>query len=74
MGWFWIAAGDQELFRYTDAALAYVASQNPDLPPPALPYDDYQVARYWEDLMEMLPEILDPVPTDLAAHVADTGG
>ncbi len=71
MGWFWIEISGQELFRYTDAARKYWESQDPDCPPHALPYEDYQVARYWEDLVGMLPEILDLIPDDLAALVAD---
>jgi hypothetical protein len=75
MGWFWITARDQELFRYTDAAQQFFQAGS-DSPMPALPYEDYPVARYWEDLIEMLPSILDPIPDDIAVRIQDseTGG
>ncbi len=72
LGWFWITVGDDELFRYTDEAMAFWA--RPEFAvAPALPYEDYQVARYFEDLMEMLPEILDAVPADIAARTLEAG-
>lgn len=70
-GWFWIEVGDQELFRYSEEALSYWARQESDQPPVPLPYENYQVARYWEDLLAMLPAVLEPLPADLAARVAD---
>lgn len=74
LGWFWIEVGDQELFRYTRKALEHWQRQDPDAEPLLLPYEDYQVARYWEDLLEMLPAILDPLPDDLAGRVAHPKG
>ncbi len=32
-----------------------------------MPYVDYYVVRLWEDLLEMLPDVLQPVPARLAA-------
>ena len=34
------------------------------------PHLDYQVARFWIDLEEMLPDILDPLPSALARAMA----
>ena len=67
------------MFRYTREALEHWTAQQvqagaPFPPPHFLPYEDYQVARYWEDLLEMLPDILDPIPDDFAARVADAEG
>ncbi len=67
-GWFWIEADGQELFRYTAAinwgyANSYLQSLSP------LRYENYQVSRYWEDVLEMLPVILDTVPIDLAPRL-----
>jgi hypothetical protein len=70
-GWFWIEIGGQELFRYSLQALRYRERQEPGHRPAPLPYENYQVARYWEDLLALLPAVLDPLPADLAARVAD---
>ncbi|MQY10336.1 hypothetical protein SRB5_04430 [Streptomyces sp. RB5] len=56
-GWYWLEAGSHELLRYT----------GPDDPP----YVDYYVARLWEDLREILPTVLEPVPADLVTFIAD---
>lgn len=69
-GWFWIEAGEQELFRYT-AEVQHYGQHYPGTALPVLPHEDYQVARYWEDLLEMITAILDPVPDDIAARIAD---
>jgi len=73
-GWFWIEAGGQELFRYTEEVLHHWHQQVPEGCLSPLPYENYQVARYWEDLLELLPAILDPLPPDLVARVADARG
>lgn len=70
-GWFWIQAGNVKLFRYTDAALRYWETEYPLARPTPLPYEDYPVVRYWEDLLQMLPAVLDPVPDDLCERIAD---
>lgn len=36
-----------------------------------MPYEDYQLARLWEDLLQCLPAVLDPVPDDLVQHTQD---
>ncbi|MEO7719658.1 MAG: DUF5984 family protein [Capsulimonas sp.] len=69
-GWFWIDIGGQQLFRYSQQILDHWA-QEPQAYVSLLPFDDYQVTRYWEDLLEMVPSILDPLPSDLAARVSD---
>jgi hypothetical protein len=68
-GYFWVDVAGQELFRYSQAVLnhwqqCYPAERD-------LPYTNYNIARYWEDLLEMLPAVLDPVPDDLAQRVVD---
>jgi len=69
-GWFWIEIDGQELFRYTQAVLNHWARDYPGASF-ALPYEDYQLARDWEDMLDMLPAILDPLPQDIALQVAD---
>lgn len=73
-GWFWIEVAGQELFRYSRAALDFWQQQDPGTDVIPSPYTDYQVARYWEDLLQMLPVVLDPLPSDLATRVADAEG
>lgn len=69
-GWCWWQVGTQELFRYTPAVLAYWAAEFPAYPKP-LPYVDYQVVRPWEDLLQCLPTVLEPVPDGLVQHTQD---
>lgn len=59
-GWYWMHVGTEELFRYTDDILArweHPTNHNEDLP-----YVDYYVVRLWEDLLAMLPHVLEPIP------------
>ncbi|WP_436777348.1 DUF5984 family protein [Yinghuangia sp. YIM S09857] len=59
-GWYCIDVGAAELLRYAD--------ESPD------PFDahvDYYVARLWEDLVDLLPAVTEPVPGDLTAFLAD---
>jgi len=66
-GWYWIEAGSAELFRYNRPLVAKWRREYSDVPwLEALPYVDYQVSRLWEDVLEILPAVLDPVPSRLA--------
>lgn len=59
-GQYWIRAGENNLFEYADhAQLAGVTR-----------YCSYQVVRLYEDLMEMLPHILEPVPSPLVQYLS----
>lgn len=77
LGWYWIEAGDAELFRYSQAAINVMVREQPDAPwaldMQKMPYDDYQVSRLWEDLLELLPDVLEPVPPQLAAFLGPDG-
>ncbi len=62
-GWYWIRAGEEELFRAKDSYLAtFQRTQR-------LPYVNYQVVRLWEDLQDNLPGILEPVPAVLLRQI-----
>lgn len=64
-GWYWIATPDGDVPLNPPEFNAAFA------PPPDFdPHLDYQVARLWMDLEEMLPAILEPLPEDLARAVA----
>lgn len=54
-GWYWLELAGQELFRGREPA-------RPGEPP----YVDYQVVRLWEDLLDLVPAVLAPVPADIA--------
>jgi hypothetical protein len=56
LGDFWLGLGGQEILRVRE-----------DDTPGASPYCDYQLARYWEDLLAMLSDVLEPIPADLVA-------
>ncbi|ANW02365.1 DUF5984 family protein [Bradyrhizobium icense] len=58
-GEYWIQAGDAALFEYSDHARNAGAKR----------YCDYQVVRLYEDLMEILPSILEPVPEPLVPYI-----
>ncbi|MEO6889572.1 MAG: DUF5984 family protein [Ktedonobacteraceae bacterium] len=65
-GWYWLQVNENdEIFRYSPELLAYWQAE--DLGEPRfLPYADYYVVRFWEDLLEILPRILEPLPPRLA--------
>jgi len=55
---YWIQVGDTALFEYSENARAAGTGR----------YVEYQVVRLYEDLLEMLPYILEPVPTHLIQY------
>ena len=63
-GCYWIDAGGEELFRYWDEALAKWPRD-----PFAGPYIDYQVIRLYEDLINILPHVLQPIPPPLRGYI-----
>jgi len=58
-GEYWIEVGESTLFEYREHARNGGAR-----------YCDYQVVRLYEDLMEMLPYILEPVPAPLVPYIS----
>ncbi|ALC11499.1 DUF5984 family protein [Sphingopyxis sp. 113P3] len=63
-GRYWINAGVATLFEYSDRVRHSDGSR----------YCDYYVARIFEDVMNMLPTILEAVPQDLRAYVSGNSG
>lgn len=70
-GWYWIELGDQELLRYSPDTLRRFRSD--DLGP-RHPYVDYYIARLWEDLIDLPPMVMQPVPDDLQRFVTAVAG
>lgn len=64
-GEYWIQAGDNALLEYS----AYVQNKSW-----ATRYCDYQVVRLYEDLMEMVPYVLEPVPDSLVPYLSGESG
>lgn len=66
-GWYWLKCGEEELFRYADELIkAWAAKGMGEF---KLPYVDYHVVRLWEDILQMLPEILNPIPKHLLQKI-----
>jgi hypothetical protein len=59
-GQYWIQAGNSTLFEYNQPVQTAGGPQ----------YCDYQVVRLHEDLLEMLPYILEPIPPSLAQYLS----
>lgn len=59
-GCYWIEVGEDRLFEYSEHAQAAGSGR----------YCGYQVVRLYEDLMNMLPDILEPVPGSLIPYLS----
>lgn len=59
-GQYWIEVGTAVLFEYSTAVQERFGTPR---------YCDYQVSRLHEDLLEMVPAILEPVPTKLIGYL-----
>ena|SRR6266568_1937121 len=70
-GWYWLQMNENdEFFRYSTDLLAHWEKNYPE-DPTLLPYADYYVVKLWEDILELLPLILEPLPPKLA-HMLET--
>jgi hypothetical protein len=56
-GWYWLAIDEDEIFRTRGT------------PPGEPPFVGYQVVRLWEDLLDLLPIVLTPVPPPVADRI-----
>jgi Family of unknown function (DUF5984) len=57
-GWYWIEAGGREWLRYAPETVARLALPHA--------YLEYYVTRFWEDLYQLVPYVMEPIPEDLA--------
>lgn len=70
-GWYWLQMDeDNEVFRYSSKLLAHWHALYP-AETISSPYVDYYVVRLWEDILAILPDILEPLPPQLA-HMLET--
>ncbi|MCX5211089.1 DUF5984 family protein [Kitasatospora sp. NBC_00240] len=66
-GCYWIELGGQELLRYSERTLRRWRDEAGG---DVRPYADYFVVRIWEDVLEILADVLEPVPPDLVTFVS----
>jgi len=59
-GEYWIQAGPATLLEYSELARTHGAPR----------YCSYQVARLYEDLRDMIPSVIEPVPASLAPYLS----
>ena len=69
-GWCWWDTGSEQLFRSSQVQIDRWAAEHPNLTAEP-PYVDYPVVRPWEDLLDCVRDVLDPVPEDLIARTYD---
>lgn len=61
-GFYWMNVGNQRLFELSDEAIKYWEINIDSDEKKCM---DYQVVRLWEDMLEILPTILNPVPKSI---------
>jgi len=64
-GEYWIEVGSDSLFEYSEQVRQF---------PDATRYCNYQVVRFDEDVLEMVPFILEPVPRALVPYISGESG
>jgi Family of unknown function (DUF5984) len=60
-GLYWIQAGEHRLFEYSSIAQAHSGVP---------PFCEYQVVRLYEDVIDLAPYALEPVPEELQRYIA----
>lgn len=70
-GCYWLEVGGTELLRYSQPLLDHWAREYPKAR--LSPYVNYYVVRLWEDILGMLPAVLEPIPEDLMAYIRPGG-
>jgi Family of unknown function (DUF5984) len=70
-GWYWIEIDGLELLRYAPQTGRTWIGDGPAAP---TSYVDYYVVRLWEDVLDLLPAVLEPVPDDLAELMSSDPG
>jgi hypothetical protein len=76
LSWFWLTdgiyymnVGQEQLFRVTNEMLNHWKQEYPDTDVNQ-PFVDYQVVRLYEDLLEILVDVMQPIPTELQKYIA----
>lgn len=66
-GWYTIDCGGTELLRYNQRLIDATPQWNW-----RTPYFDYHVVRLYEDVLDVLPQAIDPIPSDVLDLVRST--
>lgn len=64
-GQYWMEVGANMLFEYSENARGLLGISR---------YCDYQVVRLYEDVLEMVPHVLEPVPSSLVKYLSGDMG
>lgn len=67
-----LKVGEEYLLNYTDEFLKYLSEKYPEYSDSQITFVDYYVVRLWEDILDILSDILEPVPEKLQ-HFLDSG-
>jgi hypothetical protein len=59
-GHYYLNAKGHELYRYSEDILRHWEGKNTNSA--NLPYPDYQIVRFYEDLLDILPDVYQPIP------------
>jgi hypothetical protein len=70
LGQYFLQAGSDQLLRYSDAAQRILNTEAPVSR--VTPFVDYQVARLHQDIFEIVPRIVEPIPRDLIPFATST--
>lgn len=68
-GYYWMEIGQECLFRYTPEIMASWNNEDNNIEAPE-PYTDYYVVRLYEDILAILPHILQPIPADIHGYIS----
>ncbi|GAA1185589.1 hypothetical protein F4556_000094 [Kitasatospora gansuensis] len=69
-GWYCIDLDGHEVLRYSESTVRELRSGTDG--GQRCPYVDYYVVRLWEDVIELVSEVMEPVPPDLVDIAADS--
>jgi Family of unknown function (DUF5984) len=70
LSWFWLTdgfyrlkVGSHYLLNYSDDYVKYCIENFPSFPETS--FVDYYIVRLWEDILDILPDVLEPIPEEL---------
>lgn len=68
-GYYFINVGEEQLFRYSKDIIEHWSKSNPDLKNSGV-FFNYQVSSIYEDLLSILPNILQAVPSEIFDYIS----
>lgn len=67
---YYMNVGNEKLFQYSEEILEYWSKESSYCVSYKNPYYDYQVSRLYEDLLDILPNILQAIPQTLYGYIS----